>query len=394
MKALKEKTICLITPNKDTFSNPTLLELFRQFGKYNYEVILMAPPQSVPLSPEFKHVTIQSIPFPSAQIPKRPRSLILFLLSYWKAWNTIREHKINRIFAVDPIGIIVAGRIVRFLRNYQLTYVSFEIFFQDEIQPRHLKLLKKKEVKYLRYAKNVIIQDEKRKDLFIKENKTSPNELKFFLVPVAPKKQKIPRSLPSCSFENKITLIHSGTVHYWSGISILIETLKLGIPKNFHFFIHSRYPLNKQNPIHAELENLQMQGYPLTLHDEPFSDYSEYCNFLSKFDIGLAFYQPDFKSIYTGKNIETIGLASGKFSTYMMLGIPTITTNQHTFNHLNQAFNFGWNIDNARSFSELLKTIKKSNLKDLKKNCKVLYESELEPESRISFFLRSEMPPI
>ena len=41
-------------------------------------------------------------------------------------------------------------------------------------------------------------------------------------------------------------------------------------------------------------------------------------------DLGIALYKPTFQDIYTGKNLEYIGLASGKFSTYLQNGLPVM----------------------------------------------------------------------
>jgi len=54
---------------------------------------------------------------------------------------------------------------------------------------------------------------------------------------------------------------------------------------------------------------------------------------LEQFDIGIAFYKPIFNSSnfsfsphnkYLGLNIQNVGLASGKFSSYLRAGLPVL----------------------------------------------------------------------
>ncbi len=87
--------------------------------------------------------------------------------------------------------------------------------------------------------------------------------------------------------------------------------------------------------------------------------------------------------MYAGKNLEEIGLSSGKFSTYMMLGIPTITTSNTVYKELNNKYHFGETINKMNELPNALIQIGNDFETNIKA-CKTLFKNELEPESRIS----------
>ena len=77
-----------------------------------------------------------------------------------------------------------------------------------------------------------------------------------------------------------------------------------------------------------------------------------------------------------GKNIEYIGLSSGKFSTYMMLGLPTIARNIEPYISLNTKYSFGALIDSPRDIDTAIVFIL-NNYDRLSSNSRLLYNSEL-----------------
>ncbi len=42
-------------------------------------------------------------------------------------------------------------------------------------------------------------------------------------------------------------------------------------------------------------------------------------------DLGIALYFPDYRSVVTGRNLEHIGMASGKIATFLQFGVPVLT---------------------------------------------------------------------
>jgi len=81
--------------------------------------------------------------------------------------------------------------------------------------------------------------------------------------------------------------------------------------KRFHLEIHTRY--SKRNVYFQRIKTMNDSGKPVSLHETPFESFEEYLKYLTRFDVGLVFYLPDYNNKYLGKNIEHIGLSSGNF---------------------------------------------------------------------------------
>jgi hypothetical protein len=274
-------------------------------------------------------------------------------------------------------------------------YFSFEIFFRDELMNNILlQKIKTKEIKYSSKLSAIVVQDEYRKGMLYEENCLNNQELiDYYLIPVAPSRNKFKaegaktyRAKLGIDSEAKV-LVHSGSVEKWSGMEIVIEALKKGIPKNYTILIHSKFPLDLNNDLHKELIDLSKNGYPVIVHDNQFADYSDYCAFLSSFDFGLALYVKDSTSYYTGKNITEIGLASGKFSTYMLMDMPTIATTCFSYQNLNSDYCFGSLINDADG---LINVLNSNTLPAIPKgNCKKIYDLLLDPAITMDAYINS-----
>jgi hypothetical protein len=94
-------------------------------------------------------------------------------------------------------------------------------------------------------------------------------------------------------------------------------------------------------------------------------------------------YKSQSDSMYFGKNLKEIGLASGKFSMYLMMGIPVIASDQTSYKNLLKQFNFGGIIEHNENFSELLEHCY-NNREELSKNALKLYDIVLDPEKQLS----------
>ncbi|MES2588245.1 MAG: hypothetical protein V4622_04640 [Bacteroidota bacterium] len=392
------KNVLFINPNKDFFSNPTLVYLLKEFGKKGLQIHLVMPTQSVELPESFsniKHVKFNTF---NLTWPKKIWKWLPIIRAYFKLISYCKKNEISTIIGVDPYGIIIAGRLKRFLKQTEIHYISFEIFFRDELKnfPKEL-IIKKKEINYSHKVSTLIIQDEIRFNLLISENNLDVKKLKTYFIPVAPEKSVL--SLEEKTYwrtfyreklgieDDEIVLLHSGSVAKWSGGELILDVLKRELPSKVKILVHSKFPFNSSESIQNELLELKEKGKSVILHDNPFSDYQSYLQFLQVADFGLALYQHDDSSAFTGKNIEHIGLASGKFATYMSQDLPTIVTFSENFEILNQKYNFGCLIHNSDDFFSVLSTIDKQIID--KSTISELYENELNPKNRVNLYLDS-----
>ena len=75
---------------------------------------------------------------------------------------------------------------------------------------------------------------------------------------------------------------------------------------------------------------------------------------LSGVSMGFAFYKPNSRSIYTGKNLAYIGMASGKISTFLRGGIPVIMNEIGEIAKQAKLNGFGYVVNHPKEISNLL----------------------------------------
>lgn len=340
------KNILLLTPNSDTFTNPTMTTLFHLLNERGVNVYLFGPEQQPACPGNIKNVNWIPSKF-KLNLFRNPKNYA----SHWKSYRDVKrilnQKKIKTVMAVDPLGLIIGGRVKRFLaKDIHLSYLSFEIFFKDELLGYYQKM-KEKEIYYSKYIDSLLIQDEKRKQLLFQENKFDLPDEKVALVPVSPMKIEINEKLDLHKkfgiAKDKKLVVYSGSVGEWCGTKAIIGAFGNGYwNNNFHLIFHMRKPITDENEFYADLKRLDDDDdIPFTLHPNPFDSFEALSVFLSGFDVALALYYPNNQNPYYGMNMKEIGLSSGKFSTYMMLGLPTVVTECEIYNFLNGKYNFG-----------------------------------------------------
>ncbi|RZK74011.1 MAG: hypothetical protein EOO85_16080 [Pedobacter sp.] len=126
---------------------------------------------------------------------------------------------------------------------------------------------------------------------------------------------------------------------------------------NFHLVIHNRSSENLNSGDILYIKELIKRDYPITLVNLSLQ-YEEYIPFLRQFDIGLAMYVPyTSDSHYDGKNFAEIGYSSGKFNTYLMLGLPALVTENRSFLELALEFDYGYVFGEFDEIPRLLEKI-------------------------------------
>ncbi len=384
------KSIAIITPKIDTFSNPTLILLFEKLIEQGYTILFFSFDQLfIPKEIRAKIKTYQ-LPFNFYKFKMSINSLIKLVKQYFNLYKTLKiEHNVNSIICIDPMGLVIAGRIGKLIKT-KLIYASFEIFFEEEFFVQRKRILKKLEMKYSTKVDLVLIQDYKRERLLRSVNHFN-GKTKFFHVPVSPKTIEVSpngfdiHKVFNIPKEKKI-VVYSGSLQRWSGINELTSLISNGWNSDFWLIVHSHYILKESTELFNKIKSLIGSNFNISFHNKPFYDYKDYILFLSECDIGIATYFPNTIDVFAGKNILEIGLSSGKFSTYMMLGIPTITTSNSMFKKLNDQYDFGETINNINEIPEALRCIGKTYDKKVL-GCKNLYDNILNPDSKIDEFI-------
>jgi hypothetical protein len=96
---------------------------------------------------------------------------------------------------------------------------------------------------------------------------------------------------------------------------------------------------------------------------------------LSGVSVGIAFYKPISNSLYCGKNLEYLGLASGKISTFLRYGIPVIMNQIGIYASLAIEHGFGFVSQEPKGIGKLLPLCTNSSLSS---NARHFYESRLD----------------
>ncbi|MBK8551391.1 MAG: hypothetical protein IPL53_10170 [Ignavibacteria bacterium] len=386
------KSIAVITPKIDTFSNPTLILIFEKLIEENYKILFFAFDQLFIPREIRDNIELHSLPFnfisffKRPKISRRPYDILKMMKQYYELYKLLKvKNKVNAIICIDPMGLVFAGRINRLI-NLKIIYASFEIFFRDEISFENKKKIQMLENKYSKNVDLVVVQDKKRESL-LKSVNNFGKKTKFLNIPVSPKSMEVIQNdydiyedlnIP----REKIIVVYSGTLQNWCGINEILSLFPDKWNSDFWFVIHSHYILEEENELKKRINELIKNKMNITFHNKPFYYYKEYARFLSKCDIGIAVYFPNKVDFFAGKNIIEIGLSSGKFSAYMMLGIPTITTSNSIYNELNAKYNYGCTINVAEDIPEALVKIK-TNYDEKVKGCKEIFSQVLDPVSGI-----------
>ena len=386
----KEKTIVILSPKIDTFSNPTLVVLIQKLISRGYKIIYYGFDQLFIPSEYRKYFEFLELPFNFYTLENNLKSYLKLVKQYLKLYVKLKlKNKVNTIICVDPMGLVIGGRI-KTLLNFKLVYASFEIFFEDEFFVQRKRVLKKLEMHYSKLVDIVIIQDEKREKLLKSVNNFSENT-DFHRIPVSPLKMEIAEAdydihkelkIP----EDKLIVIYSGSLQNWSGLNEIISLFPEKWNNDFWLIIHTHQRLNEDSDLKIEINQLNINRQNITIHEKPFYRFEEYFDFLSKCDIGIATYFPNNLDIFAGKNLEAIGLSSGKFSAYMMLGIPTITTNHFIYRFLNNKYKFGEIINTISELPDALDKVR-IDIKEKSESCKRLYDEVLNPEMKIELLI-------
>ncbi|MEO8209038.1 MAG: hypothetical protein ABI840_00640 [bacterium] len=381
------KTIAILTPKIDTFSNPILTLLIEKLIEQDYKILFLGYEQMLTPPEIIGKINFYPLPFNFYKFKKDPNAFIKLFRQYFDLYKLLKvENKVSVMLCVDPFGLVIAGRINKII-NMKLIYFSFEIFFEDEFYVQRKKILKTLEMKYSKKVDLVVIQDARREKLLKNVNNFN-GRTKFMHIPVSPK----PMELNSNSYnifrdlnipEGKTIVVYSGTLQNWCGINEILSLFPQKWDPDFWLVIHSHHKIIENTEIKNKMENLQKTNCNFSYHNKPFYDYKDYIKFLSKCHIGLATYFPNNVDIFAGKNIQEIGLASGKFSTYMMIGLPTITTANSMYPELNQKYDFGETIENVSEIPGALVKIV-NNYENKIRGCKALYENVLNPVSGIN----------
>jgi hypothetical protein len=352
------RRVAIFEPHEDLETNPTLICLLDRLRAEGAEVDVFMP-ESRYYPPVGRDVK----PYPLAERRTVWHGGIRSSLKGWLAcFNQLRADRIfgakgyDLIVGIDCAGVITGYHYAsRF--DISLVYLSFEIFFHDEQFSREEVKEKQEECVVSRHADLVIIQDEWRAELLARENGIPPEKFEYLPVSaegsITKSSNQYLRQHLGIS-EKRSIVLHSGSFAEWTYADELLDSVR-SWPEEFILVIHTRYTLGETDKYFKRIgEN---GSGKIILSDQPLP-FDEYEELVASADIGLVLYKPGSRTRYEQKNIENIGLASGKFSFYMKYGIPVISVNQKFYTTLLKDYAFGEVINTFEEMPVALDRIK------------------------------------
>lgn len=227
------------------------------------------------------------------------------------------------VIGIDRQGLLEAWGIAR-TTGAVLALMSYEIMFEAECG----QAFKQVERQAARNVALAIAQDAERADCLAAETGIARD--KIMLMPVGGTNGDAgPRPAErSGALVDRLGLpptakiaLHAGSLENWTLMREVIAGLG-DWPAPWVLVVNER---QGARPSWLE-EALVLHADRLFILPGGVETIDELGNILRCADLGLSLYRPDYTNIYTGRNLFHIGLASGKFSTYLQFGLPVVVT--------------------------------------------------------------------
>lgn len=357
------KRILIIHPEGNVNSNPNLHGILEILSENGFTIDLFS---------DKRLRIVQTLPFENTNVfledKNNPQNSLDLLI-----------HKLvtpyHCVIGVD-LGILEATRIAK-LQKIPVGLISFEILFADEIGEAR----KAAEIVACKNIDFAIVQDHERGELLAEENRIAIEKLIYIPVAgrsiVARDSNHFLHERLGLSFEKKIAIM-TGSVAEWSLPFELISSVKYW-PEDWVLVIHSRYGIRK---LGKQLTEHIKQCDNIYLSEEIADSPHELNRLLQSATVGLAFYKATFDCEHTGKNIEKIGLSSGKISTYLANGLPIVVSPNESLRSLFVEHQIGAEVEDFKELPQILQNCDFSS-----DDCHLVFQNELSLDQKIAPFL-------
>ena len=313
----------IIYPYPHLDSNPTMALLLETLAMRGGKVDVLSPQGSAFLSPKGMGDNVNFLSKPSRYFSVNHASNVRTIeQSFLHLPGMLLARKYSAILGVDPAGLILADRLNRWARRH-LVYISFELFFNDEVATPAEEHVKKAELAACKKVSLVLIQDEERAGVLAKENSIPGNSME--LVPNSPAPQ-IPiqsdylRKELNIPSEKRIVL-YCGWLSSWSNRDE-IEDMVSYWPEEYVLVIHMQSIPDRRMMLY--LQHLKKTN-KVFFSNKPLPR-NEMVSMVSSADFGIAPYKPTPTDWTSGQNIFHMGFSSGKVAYYAMCGLPIIAS--------------------------------------------------------------------
>jgi len=315
------KKVLIIHPEGNAFNNPSLKCIIDLLIENDVEVRMRYCKSNaiIPLSYNLKL-------FPYSRIHHKIKRVIFdkicnqtLINIYVKIVSKYYQDRFDLVLGIDRMGLIEAFAISR-IKKTPYVFISFEILFESETSNKFKSIERVSASK----VKGWFVQDIVRQQCLIQENKL--HKKNSILLPLASaglgvfNKERLRDEL-GVPNKKKVAIL-MGSINNWSMVKEIVDSVNKWGDK-WVLVIHSRFgntiSILKKLNIDKELylNKIYISNYP----SEVVDDMGYILNGISA---GIALYKPIFNSPLTGKNLQYLGMSSGKISTFLRYGIPVI----------------------------------------------------------------------
>ena len=229
-----------------------------------------------------------------------------------------KARRSDLIIGVDRAGLLYAAAVAKKTRKpYGL--MSFEITFADEIGG----FFKRPERLASRLLSFWTVQDPVRAGLLARENSIPMQPVLLPVAsagspPVPPGRIRDRLGVPR---DRKVAVL-LGNISAYNMPREILSTVR-NWPEDWVLIINDRYKLDLSGFLH---EHQDLLNNRLFVNKTPHDTFDDVAELLAGVDAGLVFYQATHENRIVGKNMQHIGMSSGKLSTLLRNGIPVITS--------------------------------------------------------------------
>ncbi|HEX7708114.1 MAG TPA: hypothetical protein VF701_16760, partial [Thermoanaerobaculia bacterium] len=302
--------VLILHPEGNLHYNPNLLGLIEMLGEAGHRVtyVTRRRPDIRQDGPAPARTTVLLLDNPHHD------GRFVFTASGVSDFQQWAEHDL--VIGVDR-GIAEAASIARHF-GIPHALISYEIFFQEETPAER----KAPEIDACRDLSFAVAQDDLRARKLCLANRINPDLV--LRIPVAGRgyrgsEPKPKRLHEQFSLHDGVrTALYAGSLADWTGASFLLESTHAW-PEHWMLIVHERF-----GPSPANVELVRRLAHPERIRISPsgINDPVALSEFVASADLGIATYRPTYENEWVGRNIEHIGLASGKIASYLQHGVP------------------------------------------------------------------------
>lgn len=316
---LTMKRISVFAPMGTLDHQTGILNAVRCFADAGYEVDVLTVRNRRFPAPTFGSpaVRIRYMPW-IFDAEREPRALATLLFTAWVLLGFTRAHPL--IFAGGIRGLLAAYAYSLLRRTRILNYQT-ELYLGNRLDTRAARLFKAIERRAAQRSEITIEHDEQRRDLLVADLGVPADRV--LIVPNAPCGPA--RAVASTLLQRRLgldeatpLLLCPGTIAKEFDTATAVRCAQ-SLPPAWRCVVHSAQPRANDDPAVGALRDLDTgQRVDFSLAPLPYSQIDE---LLASARIGLVLY-----SLEVGQNISSVGLASGKLSHFLKLGVPVIVS--------------------------------------------------------------------